>query len=77
MNVEGSLSSMAPVLITRRYNLLDNSPATGRKLTTSCKTFTTFGVELATNGTFKDLYLYVLVYPPLRLKRTIQKGKPR
>ena len=30
MNVEGSLSGMSPVLITRRYHLLDNSPATGR-----------------------------------------------
>ena len=57
MNVEGSLSSIAPVLVTRRYHILDNSQVTGRKLTASCKTFTTFGVELATNGTFKYLHL--------------------
>ena len=51
MNFEGSLSSMVPVLVTRGYHHLDSSPATGRYLTTSCETFTTFGVALATNGT--------------------------
>ena len=68
---------MAHVLVTRRYHLLDNSPArTGRVERHPAKHLPhSESTWVQTARPNICTYLSFFAVPPLRLKGTIQKGK--